>query len=475
MRFGTRNLYYLRISSSIVLPLYLYLDEKHVDWMSDRTLQHVLADLRHRIPEKLTSEADAGGSANAKKGTLDVHRGDSYQFGYFLRNTEAHAVVIKTRRFVAAPPHPPPAPVAQQSEPAKSSKKGKGKRAASQKVKPTKKPKTSTKGKGKGKARAIDSEEEEDIINVSSDQDEDEDMPAETEAPVASSGPLRRSSRKTNVATYIEGNEGGEDEDLEPTPIDDDIEMSDGRSDRPPDAPNPPGDLPFDVGGLISMDADDEDGQIPATDTPAVKTEEADIPLELFPPPQNPEDTQGTPAPPPAPGDDINTPLEIEEEEEKPKPILKLNYKGFNIHGKCLCVIVEPYPPIQTALRAMSLAPMGVIAPRAPSIAPPDYVPPSVAAQRRAKTPLFLPEDDRDRSVTPAPWGAPEEPRMLPPVPLFSDTPESNSGGFEDGGMYEFSQILRSVGGYPAGAAEDDDEMDGAALFGDADDVRELQ
>lgn len=64
MRFLTRNLYYLRISATTVLPLYvsparaseggpqpeeylqLYLDERHVDWMSERVLQHVLADLR---------------------------------------------------------------------------------------------------------------------------------------------------------------------------------------------------------------------------------------------------------------------------------------------------------------------------------------------------------------------------------------------------------------------------------------------
>jgi hypothetical protein len=65
MSFRPRNAYYLRISADLVLPLYvgarlilvvrtptdfltrqLYLDERHIGWMSDLVLQHVLADLR---------------------------------------------------------------------------------------------------------------------------------------------------------------------------------------------------------------------------------------------------------------------------------------------------------------------------------------------------------------------------------------------------------------------------------------------
>ena len=78
-----------------------------------------------RIPNKLTAEADAhlgpGGPANAKKGTLDVHRGggsprqytrehthilpDTYQFGYFLRNTDPHVLVVKVSLVSCALPH----------------------------------------------------------------------------------------------------------------------------------------------------------------------------------------------------------------------------------------------------------------------------------------------------------------------------------------------------------------------------------
>jgi len=44
--FTTRNLFYLKISKDIVLPLYVYLDQQHVHWMSDRVLQCVLRDLK---------------------------------------------------------------------------------------------------------------------------------------------------------------------------------------------------------------------------------------------------------------------------------------------------------------------------------------------------------------------------------------------------------------------------------------------
>ncbi|KAL4266240.1 hypothetical protein AB1N83_002710, partial [Pleurotus pulmonarius] len=103
MPFHARNAYYLRISQKHVLPLYVYLDERHLDWMSDLVLQHVVADLRPRILEKLRVENDSKKTTSGK-GTVDTHRGDNYQFCYFLRKTEPHSVVMKTRLFKAAPP-----------------------------------------------------------------------------------------------------------------------------------------------------------------------------------------------------------------------------------------------------------------------------------------------------------------------------------------------------------------------------------
>lgn len=46
MRFSTRNAFYLRASNYRVVPLFLYLDERHVDWMSEQVLQLVMADLK---------------------------------------------------------------------------------------------------------------------------------------------------------------------------------------------------------------------------------------------------------------------------------------------------------------------------------------------------------------------------------------------------------------------------------------------
>ncbi|KAJ7590959.1 hypothetical protein C8J56DRAFT_934315 [Mycena floridula] len=162
MSFGPRNAYYLRISQKNVLPVYLYLDDRHLDWMSDRILQHVLEDLRPNILQKLKDETDAhfgpGAPPNAAKGTVDTHRGDTYQFCYFLRKTQPHSVVMKTRTFVTAPRFTmPPPPV-----PSKSQRgKRKSKESAGQASKRRK-----TKGKGK------ESDPESEPEAVSSDEDE---------------------------------------------------------------------------------------------------------------------------------------------------------------------------------------------------------------------------------------------------------------------------------------------------------------
>ncbi|OSD04176.1 hypothetical protein PYCCODRAFT_1476230 [Trametes coccinea BRFM310] len=426
MRFQTRNLYYLRISATTVIPLYLYLDERHVEWMSERVLQHVLSDLRPLILPKLNAEADAhlgpGGPANAKKGTLDVHRGDSYQFGYFLRGTEPHAVLIKTRTFTAAP-----RPTSHGNAPVATSSSRQQNTVADKTVGKKRKPRA--RQKGKGKARAA----EDDTISISSeDEARTDNGPLES---VASRRPKR--ARKVPAGGYAEE-------------ADDDMVGNEQAS---------PGHEP------VQSNDHPMGGEEPLQDTLVIpKSEETEPSLGDLP--ASPADV--------AQEDEIveQSAMDVEfvddEEDVKPKPILKLNYHGFTIHGRCLCVIVEPYPPIRSGTRAPSLAPTGLIAPRAPSIAPPDFIP-SGGAARRERTPLFLP--DFDREPTPAPAGA----RNLPPVPLFNEIAEgSDEDEGEDGGMVLFSQILRSVGDHPPGIAEDDDEIDGAVFFGDADEMREL-
>ncbi|CAL1700827.1 unnamed protein product [Somion occarium] len=456
--------------------------------MDERVLQHVLEDVRYRIPEKLANEANVhvgpGGPANAKKGTLDVHRGDTYQFGYFLRKTDPHAVLIKTRNFVAAPLNAPQAtlpPQPSSSKPAAASrrrpvpllKRVAQKRKAQLPTKPAKKRKT----KGKGRARDSDFEEEKeedyDVIVVSSEDEDVEDINIP-------SGPLRRSARKRGqpVGGYREDlndDQAGEEED--------DIQIMDTAADI--QAPSPtagistPGEdqdmIPIDQPapsmddtGLIAMDESEQ----PITVT--IKAEDSE-PGSPFLHPSTPTATlPRDPDIPPGPGEMSEEPpidLTTEEEEDiKPKPILKLSYEGFNVSGRCLCVIVEPYPPLP-ARREVCLTPTGLVAPRAPSIALADYVL-SGGPEQRARTPLFLPDyDERERSQTPAPF---LREKTRPPVPLFYDEAEGEEDEELGGGMYALSQVIQSVGDNPAVAAEDDDEIEGAVFFGDADEAKEL-
>ncbi|KAL1946877.1 hypothetical protein VTO73DRAFT_14981 [Trametes versicolor] len=417
-----------------------FIYERHVEWMSERVLQHVLADLRPLILPKLNAEADAhlgpGGPANAKRGTLDVHRGDTYQFGYFLRGTEPHAVLIKARTFHAAPPRaraPRAAPSAQPKKKAPSGATGK-----------KRKPKPKPRGKGKGKAKAAD---DDDAISITSEEEDVDFVPAE---PLATRRPKR--ARKVAAGGYAED----ADEDMV-----DNIAANAAEPSREPQ-----------LGEEVSEAAKEVDHPLVAEQlgpgAPVhLKVEEAEPSLADMAPPPQPIDIDDAEVAEDEPVDEpaMDVVLVDEEEEVKPKPILKLSYHGFNIHGRCICVIVEPWPPLRSGTRAPSLAPMGIVAPRAPSIAPADFVP-SGGAGQRARTPLFLPDFDREPTPAPVPG------RNLPPVPLFNESVEGSDD--EDGEMVLFSQLLMSVGDHPPGIAEDDDEIDGAVFFGDADEMREL-
>ncbi|KAK0468205.1 uncharacterized protein EV420DRAFT_1743126 [Desarmillaria tabescens] len=352
MTFRPRNPYYLRISERNVLPLYLYLDDRHLDWMSDRILQHVLEDLRPNIVPKLKAESETQRGSD-KKGTVETHRGETYQFCYFLRKAQPHSVLLKSRTFITVSrqsatslPATESAPKPQKRKPNNDARKSR------------KKPKT----KGEGRAEEDDNDSY------------DEDVTGE-----ATERPARRSRRNRQV--------------------DEDVDMDEDRSEADSQA--------------------------------------KDLPLEL----------------------------EITEE-EKPKPMLRVKYQGFDVSELCLCIVVEPWPPI----RVSSIAPPFLYArSQTPSVNRNSMPPPApeVSTLRREKTPLFLPDEyERERSETPAPFPG-RYTSVAPPIHGDDDD--------DDGwGMMEFSQILNAVGDSRAGAIDEDEDMDGAVFFGDADEVKEL-
>ena len=79
--------------------------------------------------------------------------------------------------------------------------------------------------------------------------------------------------------------------------------------------------------------------------------------------------------------------------------------------------------------------------------------------------------DSDDRGVTPAPMAKADR----PPVPLFNDPPPDNDVQDEEGegGMILFSELLSATGGLRVDA-NDEDGFDGAILFGDAGERKEL-
>ncbi|THV08451.1 hypothetical protein K435DRAFT_11492 [Dendrothele bispora CBS 962.96] len=356
--FRPRNPYYLRISEKNVLLVYLYLDDRHLEWMSDRILQHVLEDLRPNILSKLQEET------GSKKRGVDTHRGDSYQFCYFLRKTQPHSLVFKNRTFTTEP-RPPQAPIRNSSS----------KRKAFAPAKNSRKKQKTKKKKSKAAAR---------------DSDSDPFVSSEDEEDVAGE------------------NEGTGDA---PTSIDDD-------------------DDPMD---------DDDVNLVTSNDRGrTIKT--------------------------------VEFSFEVDEEEEKPKPVLHLQYRGFDILGQCLCIVVEPWPPIRAPTRAPSVfrAPS-----RAPTIAPPSFATAAQAeasARGRGQTPLFLPDID-EREGSEAPFSFRDRASTLPPVPLFNDSELDND---EYGGMMEFSHVLNATGDERARPVDDDQDMEGEVFFGDADEFKEL-
>jgi len=159
--------------------------------------------------------------------------------------------------------------------------------------------------------------------------------------------------------------------------------------------------------------------------------------------------------------------VELEDDESKPKLMLKLGYSSFTIYGHCLCVVVEPWPPLPLPSKLSSVGDLRSRSLRAPSIAPAGFAPTESNASVRAQTPLFLP----DRDETPAPFLR-DTASHVPHFSASTSFPDELQDD-DDGGMMQFSQVLNLTGDFRAGIADDDDGIDGVVFFGDADEARE--
>jgi len=322
MSFTTRNTYHLRLSAHSVLPLYLYLDERHVEWMTNATLQKVLTDLQPLILPKLQAEQHTG-LVNSKKGSVDVHRGEDYQFAFFIRKVDSQSnVLIKTRQFVPA--------------------------------------------------KAITRR-------------------AESPAPVI------LGKRKRNAPT----------------------------------APNKP--------------LKDE----PGTEVPPTEPEIEEDNLN----------TEGQREPSPT-GSEYRE--EFEQEEEKPKMELQLSYQGYSIFGRCLCVVVEPYPPTTASVEKpkpppIVERPLLQRASRAPSERP----------RFREETPLFLPEIELPNPDSQA------SPIFPDPGPReFVNSVPANVQRAEQSGMLSLTQMLQNTAMYRIDSDSDGDEA--GVFLGDAEASRDI-
>lgn len=364
--------------------------------------------------------------------------------------------MVQTRTFVIAPPRHEAAPP---NPPPSKTQKGKRKiRVPGDNARDVGNGRKKRKTKGKGKAKISAADEGEEELNSGSDEDPNIENQSTINFPRRSGRP-----KKLVAGGYLQEDE---DEDVVSPAVATsiDIEMTAASDIESVPAPRSEfGNAPWcdTVESVTNPAIVKDEPKEPTLGVPSTEVTDVDVTIH-----------EQAPVAPSSSAIDID--LEIEEDEQKPKPILQLKYQGFGIYGHCLCIVVEPWPPNRSATRAPSVAPLGTTL-RAPSIAPPNFVPSGEKnAGLRARTPLFLPEDADRRSETPAPF---LQHRVLPRVPLFNESSFDDEEGRDseyDGGMMELSQVLTAGGDFRAGAAEDDDEMDGAVFFGDADEAREL-
>ncbi|KAG8745591.1 hypothetical protein FRC10_007482 [Ceratobasidium sp. 414] len=373
------------------------------------------ADMLEQHGPKLVKESHIGASGlsasamkKAGQSVVEVHRGDNYQFAYFLKPAESYDMLIKARDFVAVTTRPDESPTPTERTPTPEPPKPKrGKLAKKRAPKSKSRPRISSAAK-KRKRKVIDDDEEDaEMSDAWSDLDEN-----------------------TN------GGEGGEEEDVAPTPSEAAPTRRSARQKNLP--PVHDVDERIDHGETTTTTPPQEVPQVVVKSEP----DEASALASLLP--ISGED--GTPAPQ---SQSPNPPLNhiiIDEEEEKPKQELHLTYSGYVIPSRCLCVIAEPWPALPTTAQLVSeTTKQRRRKPASPKPAP-------------RSRPLFRADSDdegeEDRSVS--------SPR--------SPEPEFDSDD-EQGKLKMFSQMLNKVVGRRSGVATRGgmEEFEDDALYGDAD------
>ena len=271
------------------------------------------------------------------------------------------------------------------------------------------------------------------------------------------SAPSRTKKRASRKGKATKKNNLNDGDDVDYSPSDSDSEFSDDH--------------------VLQVDADGDTEMAQGSDSGAAKglrgpkeatTDSTDVKVE--------DDERGLPQTVPLTAaqklshvEDAGTSSEMrDDDDQKPKLALELKYRSFSNFHRCLCVVVEPWPPLRRDTR------------RAPSLAPSAATGQSTrvsthseSRDQRGKTPLFLPDFDDERATP-----SPSHRRTLPPVPLFDDPQtdcdiEETEDLGDNAAIMQFSQLLNTTGRV-TGAIEEDDEFDGAVLFADADEAKEL-
>ncbi|CAE6450198.1 unnamed protein product [Rhizoctonia solani] len=410
MSFQSRNLYHLRVNRHTILPLYIYLDERHIDWMTRGILNEIISDLKPLIGPKLVKESHIGASGlsasaakKAGQSVVEVHRGENYQFAYFLKPAESYDLLIKTRDFVtvAAPSDALDLPEERDMtpEPPTTRRTAKKKRAVKTKSRPK------VKAAAKKRKRVEESDEEDaEMSDAWSDLDEEIPPSDDDEAETIPSGtvPTRRSARHKSAPQVHDVDQEMYDESG--------VSVLDAPNQTPPVIVKPEPDDTAGLDKLLTISADDE-----ATPAPSQS-------------PRPPSDT-----------------LVVEQEEEKPKQELQLAYTGYMIPSRCLCVIAEPWPALPTPAQLASQVTKSRDKPPAPS-------------SSRTSRPLFRPESDDEDSQPNA------RVQHRPPTPEFDSEDE-------EARLRMFSQMINKVGERRSGIAARGamDEFEDDALYGDAD------